>query len=344
MNEELSALSGQNLLDQAEYLNAVIGHILQLYDEPKPSSVMVIGHSMGGIVARAMFMLPNYIPNSIDTVVTISTPHLTAPLLLDPIIYKTYKDITRFWKKYENTLLKEVTLVSIAGGSLDNIVHSDGIDIDGSILNGLTTYTTSIPNVWTGCDHMAILWCRQFIQLLSSTLLQVIQVNTQSDRINIFQYNLLDGTTIGNQDTLTDVRTITDRHISPVVRLLFAVKVTAPSVTFIDPSRKVQFLTNIQPEFDNRWSIVLCQENLGCNYIKPNVTLLPSATAQNLIESNPYRLLEIAQDVNYDSMGVVDHGGVGILDSDNHVFLIGQAISDKPVVHPSNILGKWFRY
>ncbi|KAI7878366.1 PGAP1-like protein-domain-containing protein [Mucor mucedo] len=337
LNEELSALSGQSLLEQANYLNAVIERILQLYDEPRPRSVMIIGHSMGGVVARAMFMLHNYIPHSIDTIVTISTPHLTAPLLLDPIIYKTYKEITQFWKQNENTLLKDVILISIAGGSLDNIVHSDGIDIDSSVLNGLTTYTTSIPNVWTGCDHMAILWCRQFIQLLSSTLLEVVKADTPADRMNIFRYNLLDGTTIGEQSTLVDLNTITDKHFEPSILLAFAKESTRPSLAFMDASKKIQFLTNIQPEFDSRWSAVLCQENFNCDYVKPNVTLLPSATAENLIGSNPYRLLEIEREVNFKYVGVIDHGGDGILDGDNQVFLTGQAISDKPVVHTSSI-------
>lgn len=336
----MSALSGQSLLEQAEYLNAVIQRILQLYEEPRPKSVMVTGHSMGGIVARAMFMLPNYIPHSIDTIVTISTPHLTAPLLLDPIIYKTYQDIAQFWKQYENTLLKDVILISIAGGSLDNIVHSDGIDIDSSVLNGLTTYTTSIPNVWTGCDHMAILWCRQFIQLLSSTLLEAIQANTSTERLNVFRYNLLDGTTIGDQNTLSDMSMITDRRFKPSILLDFSGEPTRPSVSFMDASKKIQFLTNIQPESDSRWSIVLCQEDFNCAYIRPNVTLLPSATAENLIGSNPYRLLEIEQEVNYKYVGVIDHGGDGVLDGDQQVFFTGQAISDKPVVHTSSVFGK----
>lgn len=340
LNEELSALNGQNLLDQAEYLNAAIERIIQLYNEPRPSSIMIIAHSMGGIVSRAMFMLPNYIPNSIDTIVTIATPHLTAPLLLDSIIYKAYKDITQYWQQYESTLLKDVTLISIAGGSLDNIIHSDGINVDSIISNGLTTYTTSIPKVWTGCDHMAILWCQQFIQLLSSTLLQVIQVDTQTERMNIFRYNLLDGTTIGYQNKLSDISTITNRHINTFVRLVFTGEETKPLVTLMHASRKIQLLTNIQPEFDSRWSIVLCQENLVCNYVEPNVTLLPSATAENLIGSNPYRLLEVIQDVNYEYMGVIDHGGYGLLDGDNQVFLTGQAISVKPIVHSNSVWGK----
>ncbi|KAI9353993.1 PGAP1-like protein-domain-containing protein [Pilaira anomala] len=302
LNEELSALNGQNLLDQAVYLNDVIKRIRELYQGPVP--VMIIGHSMGGIVARAMFLQPNYIPGSIDTIVTIATPHLAAPLLLDPVIYKTYNDIIEYWKRHQQDILKEVTMISIAGGSLDNIIHSDGVNMDSFVpkANGFTTYTTSIPNVWTGCDHMAVLWCKQFIQTLSSTLLQVINSeNTVEERMRIFKYNF-----------------------------------------FVSAPKKLQLLTNLQPQFDMRWSIVLCKGTdiykLDCEYMKPKVTLLPSATAQNLIESSPYRLLEITK-TNYDYVGVINHGGQKIVGNEDKVFLIGHEISSEPTLHSYSVWG-----
>ncbi|KAI8094669.1 PGAP1-like protein-domain-containing protein [Thamnidium elegans] len=304
LNEELSALSGQNLIDQAVYLNAVIKRIQDMYQRPVP--VMIIGHSMGGIVARTMFMQPNYIPYSIRTIVTIATPHLVAPLLLDTGIYKAYKDIKTYWKTHQDQL-KDVVLISIAGGSLDNIIHSDGVVIDKVVskTNGFTTYTTSIPGVWTGCDHMAILWCKQFIQVLSSTLLSVVNGgSTVEERMRVFEYHLLQGTRIQQQIQAVDINKLVNRGVQP------------------------------------RWSIVGCNdlERLDCSYVKPKVTLIPSGTAENLIGSNPYRLLQIVND-GFKYIGVVDHGGDKILDGDNEVFLIGRSVSDKPVVHPYHVWG-----
>lgn len=356
LNEELSALSGQTLLDQAKYMNAAIQRILDLYNDPKPSSVIIVGHSMGGIVARSMFMQSNYIPNSINTIITIATPHLTAPLLLDPVIYKTYKDITQFWQQYQKTLLKDVTLISIAGGSLDTIIHSDSVNIDIPKSHGFTTYTTSIPNVWTGSDHMAILWCNQFIELLSSTLLEAVdlKVSTVEERMNVFRYNLLDGgkmSTIDNQNTLSDINTISNRHVLPLnkssFRIIFSQEPTAPSVTLIHTAQKMQFLTNFEPKHDHRWSIVLCKVSnlvsLSCNYVKPKITVLPSATAENLIGSKPFRLLNVPETQNYDFIGLIDHGGPSITDGDKHTFIMGQAISDQPIVHESSLWGKFHR-
>ncbi|OBZ85265.1 GPI inositol-deacylase [Choanephora cucurbitarum] len=197
-NEELSALDGQTLLDQAEYTNKAIKLILSLYNSHSkpPTSVLIIGHSMGGIVARSSFMLPSYTPSSISTVITLATPHISAPLLLDSKIYKVYKKMVQFWIDRQSTLLEHVTLISIAGGSLDNIVNSDTTNIEDFIpeTHGLTTYTTSIPGVWTSTDHMAILWCNQLIRVLASTLLQVVSVKDNLEkRMAIFRQNLVDG-------------------------------------------------------------------------------------------------------------------------------------------------------
>ena len=84
-NEELSAFHGNSLLEQAEYLNDAIQYILTLYKSrsidsiPAPSSVTLVCHSMGGVVARAMFTLSNFKIASVNTIFTLATPHIEPP-------------------------------------------------------------------------------------------------------------------------------------------------------------------------------------------------------------------------------------------------------------------------
>jgi len=75
--EELSAFDGDLLWGQAEFVNDCIREILAHIKrgEGRASSVILIGHSMGGLVARATFLLPNYVPLSVDTIVTLNSPH-----------------------------------------------------------------------------------------------------------------------------------------------------------------------------------------------------------------------------------------------------------------------------
>ncbi|CAO3607334.1 unnamed protein product [Mucor hiemalis] len=351
LNEELSALNGQNLLDQAKFLNEAIKTIINLYQDPKPNSVMIIGHSMGGIVARAMPMLANYKQNSVNTIITIATPHLTAPLLLDSITYKTYNDITLFWKQHQSNLLKDIVIISIAGGSLDNIIHSDGVNIDAFIpkSHGFTTYTTSIPNVWTGSDHMAILWCNQFVRILATTLLEIDDTSFVKERMKIFRYHLLKG---GSSSSF-EQRNIGERignlkqrvlHANDSsLQLIFSNKATEPLVTMISASHNLEFLTNIPQRHDNRLSFVLCKgsdftEN-ACRNFNPRVVVLPSATAENLVGSTPYRLMKLnkEQKQGCDFIGIIDYGGHAILDGENVVFLKGYRISESPSVHNYSI-------
>lgn len=60
-NEELSALYGPILNAQTEYSKHCIKHILRLFsgikpEEKRPKSVLIVGNSMGGVIARSLFV------------------------------------------------------------------------------------------------------------------------------------------------------------------------------------------------------------------------------------------------------------------------------------------------
>ncbi|KAL2137417.1 hypothetical protein VTI74DRAFT_38 [Chaetomium olivicolor] len=216
-NEDITAFHGQTLLDQAEYLNEAIRYILSLYLDPRaserdpelpdPTSVIVLGHSMGGIVARTMLIMPNYQTNSINTIITMSAPHARPPVSFDGQIVQTYKDINDYWRRAysqqwaNDNPLWHVTLVSIAGGGLDTVVPSDYASVESLVpdTHGFTVFTTSIPNVWTSMDHQAILWCDQFRKVIAQTLYDVIDVHRaaqtkpRAQRMRVFKKRFLTG-------------------------------------------------------------------------------------------------------------------------------------------------------
>ncbi|KAF4125314.1 PGAP1-like protein [Geosmithia morbida] len=216
-NEDITAFHGQTLLDQAEYLNEAVRFILGLYSDPQqtvrdaqlpdPTSVIVLGHSMGGVVARAMLVRPNYQTNSINTIITMSAPHARPPVTFDRQIVQIYDEINSYWREAylqkwaNNNALWHVTLVSIAGGNLDTIVPSDYASVESLVpeTHGFTVFTTGIPTVWTSMDHQAILWCDQFRKVVSRALHEVVDVNRASqtkpraERMRVLKKRFLSG-------------------------------------------------------------------------------------------------------------------------------------------------------
>ncbi|KAI9885731.1 MAG: mitochondrial membrane protein [Watsoniomyces obsoletus] len=242
-NEDITAFHGQTLLDQAEYLNEAISYILSLYHDPSrsmrasglpdPSSVILVGHSMGGIVARTMLTMPNYQSNSINTIITMSAPHARPPVAFDGDIVRAYQRINDYWRKAyaqkwaNNNPLWHVTLISVVGGGLDTMIPSDYASISSLVpdTHGFTVFTSSVPHVWTGMDHQAILWCDQFRKVLIRALMEVLnskrpgQTKPRADRMRVFKQWFLTGMESTTEKKLpqqkpTTLLTLEDGHNS----------------------------------------------------------------------------------------------------------------------------------
>jgi pimeloyl-ACP methyl ester carboxylesterase len=195
---ELSAFEPISLYDQASFAAEAIDYILRLYDSPaapenlKPKNVLVIGHSMGGIVARLIPLLSNYRPNSIKDIITLATPHREAPLPIHYDMVRLYSFINEAWHRYHgspNHVLSDITLVSVAGGSRDKMVDSEMTNIDfANPKSSLHIHMTGTPGLWSSGDHEASTWCDQLLQKLANLAFDIFQLHgTASDRIELIR-------------------------------------------------------------------------------------------------------------------------------------------------------------
>lgn len=244
-NEDFSAFHGETLFEEAEYVNDAVRYILSLYTHtsrtnafrrplPDPGAVIIIGHSMGGIVARKMLDMSNYLPGSVNTILTISTPHAVPPVTLDRRIETVYSDIDRLWRKAFSTSgltdskppptalrirpddfasdananpLADVVLISLSGGTSDTTISPSDTSLVPVVppSHGFTAFTTSVPGVWSPIDHLAILWCDQLRRILAKALLDIsdasvaTQVKPLDERLGIFKKVLLTGLEEGDR-------------------------------------------------------------------------------------------------------------------------------------------------
>ncbi|XP_051117453.1 uncharacterized protein LOC127242099 isoform X2 [Andrographis paniculata] len=203
---EHSAMDGRILQDQADYVVYAIHRILDLYKESRdarakegssiasslPKSVILVGHSMGGFVARAAVVHPYLRKFAVETILTLSTPHQSPPLPLQPSLGHYYAHVNREWRKgYEvqtsqeghylsGPFLSHVVIVSISGGYNDYQVRSSLETLDGIVppTHGFMISSTGMRNVWLSMGHQVILWCNQLVVQVSHTLLSLIDTKT----------------------------------------------------------------------------------------------------------------------------------------------------------------------
>jgi pimeloyl-ACP methyl ester carboxylesterase len=142
---EHSAMDGRILEEHTEYVVYAIHRILDQYKESHdtreregaaassklPHDVILVGHSMGGFVARAAAVHPRLRKSAVQTILTLSSPHQSPPLALQPSLGHYFAQVNREWKKgYEvqtspggnyvsDPLLSGVVVVSISGGYND---------------------------------------------------------------------------------------------------------------------------------------------------------------------------------------------------------------------------------
>ncbi|XP_006807701.1 GPI inositol-deacylase [Neolamprologus brichardi] len=158
-NEELVALYGGSLLRQTHFLHESIKAILRLYKHLKtpPQSVVLVGHSMGGVVARALFTLPRFNTNLVSLIITQASPHLAPVLALDPYLLDFYSAVRQKWVNQANKL-RNVTVLSVGGGYRDYQVRSGltSLPCPPGDPNKLSLVVTAVPRTWVSTDHLSI--------------------------------------------------------------------------------------------------------------------------------------------------------------------------------------------
>lgn len=199
---EHSAMDGRILEEHTEYVVYAIHRILDLYQESRearskeadevsgslPTSVILVGHSMGGFVARAAVVHPHLRKSAVETILTLASPHQSPPIALQPSLGHYFSLVNEDWRKgyktrpshlghtFTNPTLSHVVVISVSGGIHDFQVRSKLASLDGIVpsTHGFMISSSSMRNVWVSMDHQSILWCNQLVVQISHALLSLI--------------------------------------------------------------------------------------------------------------------------------------------------------------------------
>ncbi|KAH7847529.1 hypothetical protein Vadar_027217 [Vaccinium darrowii] len=203
---EHSAMDGQILEEHTEYVVYAIHRILDHYKDSRdarvkegaavsgslPKSVVLVGQSMGGFVARAAIVHPDLRKSAVETVLTLSSPHQSPPVALQPSLGHYYARVNEKWRKgYEvqtsrtgcyvsDPPLSRIVVVSISGGIHDYQVRTKLESLDGIVppSHGFVISSTAMKNVWLSMEHQVILLCNQLVVQVSHTLLSLMDPET----------------------------------------------------------------------------------------------------------------------------------------------------------------------
>ncbi|CAG9093674.1 unnamed protein product [Plutella xylostella] len=181
-NEDLSGLYGGVLPSQTDYAAACIRKILSLYKtnaytKTVPTSVILIGHSMGGLVAKRLLAYPDTIDVA-NIAITLAAP-LEAPVInTDLAMDDYYKSIDLEWGLHVNgnpEVKNKKVLLTFGNGPRDLLVPSGLIASNDSDLNAVAT---AIPGVWVSPDHVSIVWCKQLVITITRFLFSIVDLAT----------------------------------------------------------------------------------------------------------------------------------------------------------------------
>jgi len=134
---EASGVHASLLHSQALYVDYAIDVILNLCKDKHPpsTSVTIVAHSIGGIVARAVPLLVPSQENKIRTVITLASPHRGLPYTFEETVGKLQKDLNAFWKKRhgKNRQVRiddSILFVSISGGQRDELLRQEVMSLE----------------------------------------------------------------------------------------------------------------------------------------------------------------------------------------------------------------------
>ena len=236
-NEEFTALRGSYLRSQTKFVHVCMDIILRMYNASNRDvkSLVLIGHSMGGVIARGLVTLGNFDRSSVNTIITLASPNTRPPLMVDEVMSEYYQRLSSFWgsaNRSANT--GHLILASLGGGERDVQVPSNLIPLLNTFLANQTVsvIASSVPKVWLSADHRCIVWCKQLILAIVRALIDMVHtdgtrlMHDAGQRMEILRYHFVSSFSSENSFHRAKSRLLSNKpvNVSSCKRVTFSDK------------------------------------------------------------------------------------------------------------------------
>ena len=202
---------------------------------------------MGGVVAR---LAMDDLPNLIDVIMTMSTPHAIPPVTLAREMDTIYDSLSAQTYNTSTALL-----FSICGGTADTQIASDACVIPTHSItkdDGFTIFTTGMPGAWTGVEHQTMVWCHQVRWRVARALLGMTATPIRQDKLAVAEEWLLGIKPVTTGEVEGDLRRI------PVTSSKMSVRISSG--------------------YDGAAPVRWCQEEGSCRIMQAGMTVIPAPT------------------------------------------------------------------
>ncbi|GAX16417.1 glycosylphosphatidylinositol deacylase [Fistulifera solaris] len=180
-NEEWSALHGFYITRQVRFVEQAILRLINACEHYE--SILLVGHSIGGLVSLAAAKAQ---PTLVNTIVTLATPHQKL-VTYEPQLWQWHKSLGQPLGPVDFVLL------SVSGGLRDELVSPEttqhrfmntfyGFSLMGPDFMELAHDEGTITTPYLGMDHRAIVWCHNLLAPLRNMLVILGQGRRQKRR------------------------------------------------------------------------------------------------------------------------------------------------------------------
>mmetsp|Transcript_21281 Transcript_21281/g.32749 ORF Transcript_21281/g.32749 Transcript_21281/m.32749 type:complete len:434 (-) Transcript_21281:954-2255(-) len=205
--EQGSALHGKFLLEQTEFVAEAVSTLAQ---KCEVSSITILAHSVGGLVARAVPILHPETQPILQNIITLATPHSGFPYALEKGVHDFLSILA---ENQTSKMLEDTLVVSISGGLRDELIPPEACDVSKVVPHGISVLAPDIIPLQKdkdfgqprfGMDHKCIVWCHSVLSVARNIIFAVADTDKKgrnaSERLEQIQNLLKMNTTLDSSD------------------------------------------------------------------------------------------------------------------------------------------------